>query len=65
VILSIVTINRNNKTGLEKTLRSIYPKITIDFEHRIIDGNSQDGSIELIEEYAVKWDINWVSEPDS
>jgi len=65
VILSIVTINRNNKTGLEKTLRSIYPKISIDFEHIVIDGNSQDGSVELIEEYASIYTIHWVTEPDS
>jgi glycosyltransferase involved in cell wall biosynthesis len=65
VILSIVTINRNNKTGLEKTLRSIYPKNAIDFEHIIIDGNSQDGSVRLIEEYAAKYPIHWVTESDS
>lgn len=65
MILSIVTINRNNKSGLEKTLKSIYPKNVIDFEHIIIDGNSQDGSVELIEDYAAKWDINWISELDS
>jgi glycosyltransferase involved in cell wall biosynthesis len=64
VILSIVTINRNNKLGLEKTLRSIYPKNVIDFEHIIIDGNSQDGSVELIEEYAAKYPIHWVTESD-
>jgi glycosyltransferase involved in cell wall biosynthesis len=65
VILSIVTINRNNKTGLEKTLRSIYPKNVIDFEHIIIDGNSQDGSVGLIEEYEAKYSINWITESDS
>jgi glycosyltransferase involved in cell wall biosynthesis len=65
VILSIVTINRNNKTGLEKTLKSIHPKIAIDFEHIIIDGNSQDGSVELIEEYSAKYSINWITESDS
>ncbi len=65
MILSIVTINRNNKTGLEKTLRSIYPKNVIDFEHIIIDGNSQDGSVGLIEEYEAKYSINWITESDS
>ena len=65
MILSIVTINRNNKSGLEKTLKSIYPKQKIDFEHIIIDGNSQDVSLELIEKYAVKYPINWVTESDS
>lgn len=64
-MLSIITINRNNKLGLEKTLQSIYPSSGADFEHIIIDGNSTDGSIALIEEYAVKYPIDWVSESDS
>jgi glycosyltransferase involved in cell wall biosynthesis len=63
--LSIITINRNNKIGLEKTLTSIYPDNAIEVEHIIIDGNSQDGSVELIEEYAAKYPINWVTESDS
>ena len=64
MILSIVTINRNNKAGLEKTVTSIYTKKNIAFEHIIIDGNSQDGSVELIEEYAAKYPIHWVTESD-
>ena len=64
MILSIITINRNNKVGLEKTLNSIYPKQNVDFEHIIIDGNSQDGSVALIQSFAERYMIRWISEDD-
>lgn len=64
MILSIVTINRNNKKGLEKTLNSIYTHKHIDFEYIIIDGNSQDGSVALIESFAERNNICWISEDD-
>ena len=41
--LSIITINRNDAQGLEKTLESIWKKQSFkDFEHIIIDGASTD-----------------------
>lgn len=60
---SIITINYNNKKGLEKTIKSVINQTFKDFEYIIIDGGSTDGSIEVINRYAEK--INyWVSEPD-
>lgn len=50
--LSIITINYNNKLGLEKTIDSIIRQTWKDFEWIIIDGGSTDGSRELIEETA-------------
>lgn len=35
--LSTITINRNNATGLEKTLKSVASQTCKDFEHVIID----------------------------
>jgi glycosyltransferase involved in cell wall biosynthesis len=66
--LSVITINRNNKKGLEKTLKSIYPldsNISDQVEHIIIDGDSTDGSVELIREYSTKYGLTWTSEKDS
>lgn len=60
---SIITINLNNKVGLEKTIESVIGQNCRDFEYIIIDGGSTDGSLEIIGKYADK--INyWVSEPD-
>lgn len=49
--LSIITINRNNAAGLEKTLRSAVTQTCKDFEHIIIDGASTDNSVEVIKRY--------------
>ena len=46
--LSIVTINLNNKDGLKKTLKSIDDQSNKNFEYLVIDGNSSDGSQDLI-----------------
>lgn len=61
--LSIITINYNNLLGLQKTLASIISQTISDFEWIVIDGDSTDGSKELLEEYSDKIDY-WVSEKD-
>ena len=62
--LSIVTINFNNKEGLKITIDSVLKQSYYDFEYIIIDGGSNDGSIDVIKEYAKDIDF-WVSEPDN
>lgn len=64
--LSIITITRNNVTGLEKTLQSVATQAFKEFEYIIIDGASTDGSVEVIKKYESKFThLKWVSEPDS
>jgi glycosyltransferase involved in cell wall biosynthesis len=46
--LSIITVNLNNKIGLEKTFESINNQTFQKFEYIVIDGLSNDGSGELI-----------------
>ena len=61
--LSIITINLNNATGLRKTIDSVFCQTYRDFEYIIIDGESADGSVEIINQYKER--INyWVSEKD-
>ena len=50
--LSIITINYNNAEGLRKTFNSVTAQTYCDFEHIIVDGGSEDGSVEIIEAYA-------------
>lgn len=61
--LSIITVNLNNRDGLKKTIESVIPQTFKDFEWIVIDGGSNDGSKELIEQYAEHFSY-WVSEPD-
>lgn len=61
--LSIITINYNNSKGLEDTIRSVISQDFKDYEYIVIDGGSNDGSVDIIKKYSDK--INyWISEPD-
>ncbi len=62
--LSIITVNRNNKDGLEKTIRSVIRQTSHDYEYIIIDGASTDGSPEIIRNYEENITY-WISEPDT
>ena len=63
--LSIVTINRNNAFGLEKTLQSIVNQTYKEFEYIIVDGASTDDSVTVIKKYVSEIaHLKWVSEPD-
>lgn len=60
---SIITINYNNKDGLERTIKSVINQTYKDYEYIIIDGNSTDGSKEIINKYSEIISY-WVSESD-
>ena len=46
--LSIITVNYNDKAGLEKTIESVVCQTYADYEYIIIDGGSADGSYDVI-----------------
>ena len=71
--LSIITINYNNAEGLRKTLASVAAQTYPNIEHIIVDGNSTDGSVDVIREYEstlasslspLASRLKWLSEPD-
>lgn len=62
--LSIITINLNNRDGLEKTIRSVESQYFREFEFIIIDGDSTDGSMEQIRSHQQNIS-RWISEPDN
>lgn len=50
--INIVTINKNNRAGLERTIDSVLSQTFFDkIDYIIIDGGSTDGSKELIEQH--------------
>lgn len=64
--LSIITINRNNAAGIEKTMQSVAAQTFKEFEYVVIDGASTDGSVEVIKRYEPQLShLKWVSEPDT
>lgn len=66
MILSIITINRNNAAGLEKTMRSVAAQTFGDFEYVVIDGASTDKSVEVIRSFEASFGgrLKWISESD-
>lgn len=63
-LFSIITINLNNVRGLQETIDSVLSQTCIDFELIVIDGDSTDGSLDVIKKIAgnIKY---WVSEKDT
>lgn len=66
-MLTIITINWNHAAGLEKTMGSVLEQVCTDYEYVIVDGASNDGSVEVIKKYAEKFGgrLKWVSENDN
>lgn len=64
MMFSIITINRNNRDGLRRTMESVVGQTYRDYEYIIIDGASTDGSVEIIKEHESHLSY-WVSEPDN
>lgn len=64
-MINIITINKDNKEGLKKTIESVVNQTFFDkINYIIIDGASSDGSNELIKQYQDKL-YYWCSEEDN
>lgn len=62
--LSIITVNFNNVSGLERTLKSVN-SLEINYEHIIVDGCSSDDSCRLIREYSKsRTNVVFIIDPD-
>jgi len=46
--ITIITINYNNASGLQKTVESVLAQSTQDFEYIVVDGGSTDGSVDYL-----------------
>lgn len=63
---SILTVTYNAAPLLATTFRSVSEQRNIRCEHVVVDGNSTDASVDLIETYAQQstQPVRWISEPD-
>lgn len=62
--IAVITVVKNDADRLEKTILSVVEQKTLAaIDYFVVDGGSQDGTLEIIKKYAhhISW---WVSEPD-
>lgn len=62
--ISVITVVYNDVCGIEKTIKSVIEQDYYDVEYIIIDGNSRDGTIDIIRMYEDRI-TRWLSEPDN
>ena len=65
--ISLITVTYNSSKTLRDTIVSVLAQTYQDIEYIIIDGLSEDNTIEIIKEYEPQFEgrIRWVSEKDS
>jgi glycosyltransferase len=61
--ITIITVCYNRKATIEKAMKSVLDQNYPNIEYIVIDGNSNDGTKEIIESYKDKID-QYISEPD-
>lgn len=61
--LSVITIVYNNAAAIERTMLSVLNQTYSPIEYIVIDGDSNDGTVQIIEKYKDKL-AKFISEPD-
>lgn len=62
--ISVITVSYNTYPYIEETIKSVICQRYASFEYIIVDGNSNDGTVDIIKRYDS--DITkWISEPDT
>ncbi|WP_222104444.1 glycosyltransferase family 2 protein [Halorubrum ezzemoulense] len=63
-LLSIITPSYNQSGYISKNIESVLSQSNNDIEHIIIDGGSDDDTLDILREYEDSYNLRWVSEPD-
>ena len=63
-LITVITVVRNDRENIQKTVESVLNQKFDKFEYIIIDGKSTDGTIDIINKYKDQIDII-ISEPDN
>ena len=61
--ITVITVVKNNKKDIERNINSVLNKTYKNYEHIIIDGKSDDGTLDIIKKYQNKISY-WVSQKD-
>ena len=63
--VSIITATFNSEKFIENCIQSVLTQDYTEIEHIVIDGKSQDKTIEILKKYQKKYNLMYVSEHDS
>ena len=65
--ISIITVCKSAENIIERTILSVVSQNCFreNIEYIVIDGTSTDKTVDIIKQYADKYSIKWLSEPDS
>ncbi|MBR2373030.1 MAG: glycosyltransferase [Lentisphaeria bacterium] len=65
--ISIITVCYNSAKTIRRTFESVLNQTFTDYEYIVVDGNSKDGTLDIIKEYEPKFNgrMRWISEPDN
>ncbi|KAA5548763.1 glycosyltransferase family 2 protein [Adhaeribacter rhizoryzae] len=61
--ISIITVSYNSSSTIRDTIDSVLSQDYADFEYILVDGQSTDGTLDIIRSYDHP-SIRWISEPD-
>ena len=62
--ITILTASLNNEAVIKKTLASVRCQSFQDLEHIVIDGGSNDNTLDILKEFNDTYNLAWLSEPD-
>lgn len=64
-LISVITVVWNARDEIKKTIDSIIPFLSNTVELIVVDGGSNDGTVELLKTYAVNTSFRYISEKDN
>ena len=62
--VSVVTPSFNQGQFIEDTILSVHKQDYPRLEHIVIDGGSEDNTVDVLRRYDDQYNLHWVSEPD-
>jgi glycosyltransferase involved in cell wall biosynthesis len=61
---TIITASLNNESTIKQTLESIENQTFQNLEHIVLDGGSQDGTLDILRNFERTYNLYFISEPD-
>lgn len=67
ILISVITVCYNSEGTIRDTLESMLGQTYKNYEYLIIDGASEDGTVDILKSYEDRFEgrMRWISEPDS